>query len=214
MLSTLRWRKVLCTVALAGSLSIPAAAQTDGERLERNNTDRVLDAVELIVSMAATLQVTSRQCRLGDPEAWTRVIDSVDRRYRRCVAPGSPLEQAVARRFSSQRASALAAGKSVDLGSLAWAKWLPIRSRVGMSDDPKDACSKVGASPTFKAVLDPESVTPQLTEAAFEEERNEIQTHRDNLWTFSSFAHVRALGADQACVEAPCDVFFPERSGK
>ena len=205
------WRKVLTALAIAASLSLPARAQGSGNRVDQD-AERFLFSVELIASMAATLYVLSGQCRLGNPDAWTQVIDTVDRRYRRCVLPGSPLEQAVAHRFSSQSTSA--AGASRDVGTLAWEKWLPARSRMVMSDYLKDGCSKVGSSATFKAVLDPDSAAPQLKEAALEEEREEIRAHRDNLWTFSVFAYIRELGADRKWVEAPCDAFFPERSGK
>jgi hypothetical protein len=207
------WHKVLSILAITASLSVPAKAQGSGEHLD-HDAERFLYSVELIASMAATLHVLSWRCQLGNPEAWTQVIDAVDRRYRRCVPLGSPLEQAVARQFSSQWTYALAAGTSLDVGTLAWEKWLPVRSRRVMSDYLADGCAKIASSPTFKAVLDPNSATPRQREAALEEEREEIRTHLDNLWTFSRFAYVRELGVDQNWVEAPCDAFFPERSGK
>jgi hypothetical protein len=200
-----------CVVALALSVAFATPGRTQspsrtlGAHLE-GEAERFVFSLDFVASLAADFHVLSWKCQIGDPEAWTRVIDAVDRRYRRCAPIGSALEQAVARGFASQWHQALVIGASRDAGTLAWEKWLPVKSGWHRGTD----CAKVRSLPTMRLALDPGSATAEERAAVYAASEAAVRVDRDNLWTMPTFDAIRALGVDQTWVDAPCDPFFPQ----
>lgn len=170
---------LLCALLQFGHV---ASAQSSDER---ESVDRILLFVVEVARLVTSAYVAGHGCHVGDPEKWIRVIDTIDERYSRCVAPGSGLALAVEREFAPE----LELFPKKTMGSLAFERFLPHAAKQ-FEDSGRAAC----ADPGLKTFIDTGIDTGKVR-------------YRD-YWVDGEM--VRRISDDRRWRDVACDQFFPE----
>ena len=161
-------------------------------------------ALELVVSMAAQMTITSQLCGYGKAQTWSDVVDAIDKRYRYCVAQHAAWSD-LARGWEKAAREAKERGESTTIGSLAFQTFLRTRGADARAQGVVKYCT---AGPWQTSI--------EAGEAEAESQRINPNAKHDDKTIFGPafVGWVINLGRDPAWVDAPCDKYFFPHSGR